>query len=278
MQLSATYRPYTNRVPAPRMTGVPGCARMVDLLNVAEAYRLKKDLPLESFYCNLSQGIKRRPFGSLKTLTKHSHVYDFEREVTVSPLEELILQGMPVPELCSEFNIGGAFAGNAMFTPCAASVLLSFFLFKSVRRLVGAREHILETSQDELRAVATPSGPSAPSEFHTMFSSLHRLASMSTSHKSGIASLIKVASIIPNFDVQAARRVRHAEACWFCAWWHPFGLRSAWDTVCKQASKNVLSLRQLTDCKFAFIRELPVRARPSPEWGMIDQSLCRCCR
>jgi hypothetical protein len=134
LQVSAHYRPYTSRHPAPRLGGVPAVARVLDLLDVAESARLQAGLPVEGYFANITQSVSRKPWGHMKTLTAHTELYDFSREVMVSPIEELALHGFPAKEmleqLLSEYSCKTiqSFAGNSMFLPCIGSVMLAYFL------------------------------------------------------------------------------------------------------------------------------------------------------
>lgn len=133
LNLAHSYKPYTTRSPRPRMLGVPDSERMRDLLDVAEADRLRRGLSSDGFYCDLSQSVRRCPWGPLRTLTVNSAVYDFGREMVLSPLEEMALQGFPAVELASSAGLRDpsvvcSWAGQAMFVPCVAALKLAYFL------------------------------------------------------------------------------------------------------------------------------------------------------
>lgn len=134
LEVSAHYQPYTTRHPPPRLGGVPPVARVFDLLDVAEASRLKAGMPVQGYFCNITQSVNRKPWGNMKTLTAHTELYDFSREIMVSPIEELALHGYPAKEMLDELlaeyscKTIQSFAGNSMFLPCIGCVLLAYFL------------------------------------------------------------------------------------------------------------------------------------------------------
>lgn len=107
--------------------------RSLDVLDVASAYRLQRGLPLLGFFCDVSQGVKRKSWGPLHTLTTSAHVYSFKLKAFVSPLQKLGLHGYPVGERCLDWesssgNALSNWAGEGMFLPCVGSLLLAYFL------------------------------------------------------------------------------------------------------------------------------------------------------
>ena len=73
-------------------------ARQRDVLDVAEAVRLYRRIPLAGFYCDISQCVTSKPWGSLGVLCTSSVVYDFEHDCMLSELGMLAAQGYPVAE------------------------------------------------------------------------------------------------------------------------------------------------------------------------------------
>jgi hypothetical protein len=112
------------------MKGMPKNARHLELLNVAEACRIRQQLPLRGFYADVSQGILRKPWGAFRTMTCSSLVYDFDRDQAVTPLELLALQGMPVEavRLAPQQKVSsfGRLAGQGMFLPDLGMVMLAY--------------------------------------------------------------------------------------------------------------------------------------------------------
>ncbi len=108
------------------------CARVMDLLNVAYASRQKQQKGVSNFFCDVSQGVLRRPWAEgLRTMTTSWEVFDFEREQIITSLETLALQGLPVQDICTQ---GLApedikkMAGQAMCLPCIGSIMMAYFL------------------------------------------------------------------------------------------------------------------------------------------------------
>ena len=127
------YTPFAKRFPAGSLKGLPRTRRVLDLLNMAEAWRLKERLSKTNFYVNVTQSVKRRPWGRMKTFTGHVGLFDFQREQTVSVLEMFAIMGYPAIELAQKVShvklkAFQELVGNSMSLPCVGTVLMAFFL------------------------------------------------------------------------------------------------------------------------------------------------------
>ena len=136
------YKPYTEASPKRGVTGVAHSPRVLELLDIAEADRLMHKAPLQDFWADVSQGVARRSWGTLRTMTTNSAFFDFERGSLAPPEAGLIFQGFP---MAAVFGPRGAdsgvaagcsfsprtlarFAGQGMSLPCLGSCMLAFFL------------------------------------------------------------------------------------------------------------------------------------------------------
>jgi hypothetical protein len=121
--------------------GLPLIDRVLDVVNVAEAARLRAKEPSDNYFCNFSQGVARRPWGSgMHCLTTGSETFDFGRRCVLTGADRLALMGLPsrviVDRLAEDFAAKGGlgerdlerFAGQGMCSPCVGLVLLAVFL------------------------------------------------------------------------------------------------------------------------------------------------------
>lgn len=133
MQVSPEYSPYIGRVPRPKLIGVLASARVCDLLDLAEAHRIRHSIPADNFFVDISQAVNRKPWGALRTLTTSCALYDFHREQMVAPLEFVALQGHPAKEWAEHYSqihprVIQSMTGQAMFGPCVGLVMMAYFL------------------------------------------------------------------------------------------------------------------------------------------------------
>ena len=119
--------------PGPLMSGVSKTSRALDILDVAWGSRPKAERSLP-FFVDLSQCVSHRPWGtSPPCLATSTCLYDYSADGMVTSAGKLALQGWPVAETAalqaaqSETSLGDL-AGEAMFLPNVASLLLAVFL------------------------------------------------------------------------------------------------------------------------------------------------------
>jgi hypothetical protein len=104
--------------------------RSLDLLDVANGYRIKHQLPVRGFFCDTSQSVRRSPWGPFRTSTVRTEMFNFASRQYVTPLQKLAVHGLPTesPWTPDELSHAGKWAGEGMFLPSIASVVLAFWL------------------------------------------------------------------------------------------------------------------------------------------------------
>jgi hypothetical protein len=135
LKIAPNHRPYTggrNGKDKVALPGVPDSERMRDLLDVAWADRMKSGKGTSNFYCNVSEGVARKPWtDGIKTFTTRACMYDFERARVISTIEVFAIHGYPVGDMdldsCSEHELH-TLVGQCMSLPCCATIEMAFFL------------------------------------------------------------------------------------------------------------------------------------------------------
>lgn len=132
--ISSGFADWTSRTDI-ALLGVPRTERILDLLNIAWGARLQA-MPKSSstvdlrrgYWCNLSQEVQRRPWGSAKTLTSRGLWYSFEKDVTLDGADVMRLQGAPFGRTA---NLSSAalkdLAGESFFIPSVASFIVAIY-------------------------------------------------------------------------------------------------------------------------------------------------------
>jgi hypothetical protein len=124
-----------------RFRGLPYLPRVLDVVNVAEAYRLKSNIPADNFFVNFSQNVRRRPWGiGMHCLSTTSETFDFGRQTVLTACDRLALMGMPAKHIAEvvapKLGVKGCISerdmerlsGQGMCCPCLAVVQTAVFL------------------------------------------------------------------------------------------------------------------------------------------------------
>ena len=133
--LSANYRPWTQPAVGepPKLLGVRS-ATAREVLDLAWASRPKEGRTFP-FFVDISQCATRATWGpTLGCQTRSTRIYDFEQDRVLNVMDMLLLQGLPSTSMAmcnSRETEAHLFAGEGMFIPCLASIVLGIYLCPS---------------------------------------------------------------------------------------------------------------------------------------------------
>jgi hypothetical protein len=136
LQVSANYSPRTKRTPKPMLKGLASTERVVDLINVAWAERLKESPSLtdaekkSGYFANVSQAVQRRPWGRMGTLCTSGIFYSYEHDLVLSGYHMCRLHGVPmgtgISSVFSSHQLRDL-AGESFSLPCITTAVLPYY-------------------------------------------------------------------------------------------------------------------------------------------------------